>query len=172
MGEPRKGLVERLFAEHRRALQTFFYRRIRTKSDAPDLAQEVYVRMLRVNDIDAIRNPERYLYTVASNLVKEYAVLDVGRPAAWTLMIDAHVFVVGTQFDVYRNPDVTTVTVVEGSVAVLAGQPPPGVTGLPLDALRVNAGYQVRVDARGVLAQPTPVDVQQAVAWLQRQDSF
>ena len=76
MAEPRKGLVERLFAEHRRALQTFFYRRIRTKSDAPDLAQEVYVRMLRVNDIDAIRNPERYLYTVASNLVKEYAVLD------------------------------------------------------------------------------------------------
>ena len=76
MAEPRKGLVERLFAEHRRALQAFFYRRIRTKSDAPDLAQEVYVRMLRVNDIDAIRNPERYLYTVASNLVKEYAVLD------------------------------------------------------------------------------------------------
>ena len=87
-------------------------------------------------------------------------------------MIDAHVFVVGTQFDVYRKPDVTTVTVVEGSIAVLAGQPPPGVTGLPLDALRVNAGYQVRVDARGVLAQPTPVDVQQAVAWLQRQIAF
>ena len=87
-------------------------------------------------------------------------------------MIDAHVFVVGTQFNVYRKPDVTTVTVVEGSIAVLAGQPPPGVTGLPLDALRVNAGYQVRVDARGVLAQPTPVDVQQAVAWLQRQIAF
>jgi DNA-directed RNA polymerase specialized sigma24 family protein len=76
MTEPRKGLVERLFAEHGRALQAFFYRRIRTKSDAPDLAQEVYVRMLRVSDIHAIRNPERYLYTVASNLVKEYAALD------------------------------------------------------------------------------------------------
>src|SRR5262245_58849379 len=76
MAEPKKGLIERLFAEHRRALQTFFYRRIRTKSDAPDLAQEVYVRMLRVSDTDAIRNPEVYLYTVASNLVKEHAVLD------------------------------------------------------------------------------------------------
>ena len=76
MAEPRKGFVERLFAEHGRALQAFFYRRIRTKSDAPDLAQEVYVRMLRVNDINVIRDPERYLYTVASNLVKEYAVLD------------------------------------------------------------------------------------------------
>jgi len=76
MAEPKKGLIERLFAEHRRALQAFFYRRIRTKSDAPDLAQEVYVRMLRVSDTDAIRNPEVYLYTVASNLVKEHAVLD------------------------------------------------------------------------------------------------
>ena len=77
MAEPsKKGLVERLFAEHRLALQAFFYRRIRTKSDAPDLAQEVYVRMLRVSDIQAIRDPERYLFTVASNLVKEYAVLD------------------------------------------------------------------------------------------------
>jgi RNA polymerase sigma factor (sigma-70 family) len=73
---PKTGLVEKLFAEHRRALQAFFYRRIRTKSDAADLAQEVYVRMLRVSDADAIRNPELYLYTVASNLVKEHAVLD------------------------------------------------------------------------------------------------
>jgi RNA polymerase sigma factor (sigma-70 family) len=76
MSEPKKGLVEKLFAEHRSALQAFFYRRIRAKSDAPDLVQEVYVRMLRVSDIHAIRNPEHYLYTVASNLVKEYAVLD------------------------------------------------------------------------------------------------
>ena len=76
MAERSKGVVERLFAEHRRALQAFFYRRIRTKTDAPDLAQEVYLRMLRVNDMDAIRDPDHYLYTVASNLAKEYAVLD------------------------------------------------------------------------------------------------
>ena len=71
MAEPRKGLVERLFAEHRRALQAFFYRRIRTKSDAPDLAQEVYVRMLRVNDIHAIRDPERYLYLYGGEQPRE-----------------------------------------------------------------------------------------------------
>ena len=76
MAEPKKGLVERLFAEQHRALQAFFYRRIRSKSYVPDLVQEVYVRMLRVSDTDAIRNPEHYLYTVASNLVKEHAVLE------------------------------------------------------------------------------------------------
>jgi RNA polymerase sigma-70 factor (ECF subfamily) len=82
MAEPKQGLVERLFARHRGALQTYFYRRIRTKADAADLAQEVYVRMLGVSDVDAIRDPERYLFTVASNLVKEHAVLDRRREAS------------------------------------------------------------------------------------------
>jgi RNA polymerase sigma factor (sigma-70 family) len=68
--------VERLFAEHRGALQAFFRRRIRSKADAPDLAQEVYLRMLRISDHEAIRNPVLYLYTVANNLVKEHAVLE------------------------------------------------------------------------------------------------
>ena len=74
--EPKPSLVERLFADHRVALQTFFRRRIRSKADAADLAQEVYLRMLRIADQDAIRNPVHYLYTVANNLVKEHAALD------------------------------------------------------------------------------------------------
>jgi len=69
-------LVERLFVEHRGALQAFFRRRIRSHADAPDLAQEVYLRMLRISDHEAIRNPVLYLYTVANNLVKEHAVLE------------------------------------------------------------------------------------------------
>jgi RNA polymerase sigma-70 factor (ECF subfamily) len=76
MTELKKVLIERLFAQHRGALQSFFYRRIRSKPDAVDLVQEVYVRMLRVNDTDAIRNPEGYLYTVANNLAIEHAVLE------------------------------------------------------------------------------------------------
>ncbi len=76
MIDPKRGFVEKLFAEHHGALQRYFYRRIRTKSDAPDLAQEVYVRMLRIGDSSAIRDPQLYLYTVASNLVKEHAVAD------------------------------------------------------------------------------------------------
>src|ERR1700732_1316727 len=74
--EPKPSLVERLFADHRGALQAFFQRRIRNKADAADLAQEVYVRMLRICDQEAIRHPVHYLYTVANNLVKEHAALD------------------------------------------------------------------------------------------------
>ena len=84
--EPKPSLVGRLFAEHRGALQSFFLRRIRAKADAADLAQEVYVRMLRIRDLEAIRNPVHYLYTVANNLVKEHAVLD--RRQAGSIDID------------------------------------------------------------------------------------
>ena len=76
VAEPKPSLVERFFADHRAALRAFFLRRIRGKADAADLAQEVYVRMLRIRDQGAIRNPVHYLYTVANNLVKEHAVLD------------------------------------------------------------------------------------------------
>jgi RNA polymerase sigma factor (sigma-70 family) len=75
MTEFGKAFVERLFA-HRGALQAFFYRRVRIKSDAADLVQEVYLRMLRVGDPHAIRNPEAYLFTVAGNLLRENAAAD------------------------------------------------------------------------------------------------
>lgn len=76
MNEHKAAWIERLFSEHRTALQAFFGRRIRLRSDASDLAQEVYVRMLRIRDIEAIRHPELYIYTVANNLIKEHAVID------------------------------------------------------------------------------------------------
>jgi RNA polymerase sigma factor (sigma-70 family) len=73
MAETKKTLVSRLFAQHGGALQAFLYRRVRTHPDAAELAQEVYLRMLRIADMETIRNPEAYLYTVASNLAKEHA---------------------------------------------------------------------------------------------------
>jgi RNA polymerase sigma factor (sigma-70 family) len=73
MADGKNALVERLFAAHRGALQAFFDRRVRQRSDAIDLAQEVYLRMLRLKDMSAIRDLEAYLYSVASNLAKEHA---------------------------------------------------------------------------------------------------
>jgi RNA polymerase sigma factor (sigma-70 family) len=72
----KKVLFERLFAAHRGALQAFFSRRIRSQADTTDLAQEVYVRMLRVKDPEAIRDMDAYLFTVASNLAREYSSRD------------------------------------------------------------------------------------------------
>jgi RNA polymerase sigma factor (sigma-70 family) len=73
MADGKNALVEQLFAAHRGALQAFFDRHVRQRSDAIDLAQEVYLRMLRLKDTSAIRDLEAYLYSVASNLAKEHA---------------------------------------------------------------------------------------------------
>ncbi len=79
MPEAKRALVERLFAQHAGGLRAFFFRRVRNQGDASALAQEVYLRLLRVADTDAIRNPEAYLYSVASNLATEQGILDARR---------------------------------------------------------------------------------------------
>jgi transmembrane sensor len=75
MGETKTALIERLFVQQRSSLLAFFRRRVRA-TDSAELAQEVYLRMLRISDTDVIRNPEAYLYTVASNLAREHHVLE------------------------------------------------------------------------------------------------
>jgi len=79
VADSRRIFFETLFSRHRRGLQAYFQRRLRDKADAPDLAQEVYIRMLRLSDTEAIRNPQVYLYTVASNLLKEHTLLESRR---------------------------------------------------------------------------------------------
>ena len=74
MTAPRKALLERLFAEQGTALRLFLLRRVSPPSDPAELAQEVYLRMLRVTDLSAIRSPEAYLFAIAANLVREHHV--------------------------------------------------------------------------------------------------
>jgi RNA polymerase sigma factor (sigma-70 family) len=82
MPEDKRALVERLFAQHSGALRVFFHRRAGLRADASALSQEVYLRLLHVNHIDSIKNPEAYLFTVASNLAKEQKVLEWRRGIA------------------------------------------------------------------------------------------
>jgi transmembrane sensor len=80
---------------------------------------------------------------------------------------------VGTEFDVYRRPDSTQITVVTGQVAVSVGQlVPPRNTpaGLP-SGLRVGAGQRVRVIG-GVLSAAEPTDIRETTAWLERKIVF
>lgn len=74
-----KTLIQKLFLEHGQALRGFIRRRVRSKAEAADLAQEVYLRILRVKEPEAIRNPEGYLYGVASNLIREQRLLEQRR---------------------------------------------------------------------------------------------
>lgn len=72
--DSKKALIAWLFTKHRGRLHTFLGRRVRRQEDIEELVQEVYARMLAVRDIENVRNPEGYLFTVAANLAKEHAL--------------------------------------------------------------------------------------------------
>jgi transmembrane sensor len=73
----------------------------------------------------------------------------------------AEIVATGTQFDVRLVGETAVVTVVEGQVDVYAGT-----------RRRVEAGYQLRIDGGVMPAQSERIDVQAAVAWLQRKIVF
>jgi RNA polymerase sigma factor (sigma-70 family) len=53
-------------------LVRFLARRTATRADAQDLAQEVYLRLLRVDRLDLVRQPRSYLLRIAANLLHEW----------------------------------------------------------------------------------------------------
>jgi RNA polymerase sigma factor (sigma-70 family) len=75
-----ESFVNRVASEHDRRLKAFLSRRLRNPLDAHDLAQEVYLRLLLAQRLDAIRNPEAYLLTVASHLIHEHAIKTASVP--------------------------------------------------------------------------------------------
>lgn len=53
-------------------LVKFLARRMATHADAQDLAQEVYLRLARVDRLDLVRRPRSYLLRIAANLLHEW----------------------------------------------------------------------------------------------------
>lgn len=75
MSTPTNGvrlLVERLFEARGGDLLRYIRMRVRGDSDASDIAQETYLRFIRLAKPDVIENPEAYLFRMASNLVWEH----------------------------------------------------------------------------------------------------
>ena len=69
-------LAASLAQTQRGRLRRFFSVRVRNPADIADLTQEVFLRMLRIPDRDAIRCPEAYLFTVALHVAQQHAMQD------------------------------------------------------------------------------------------------
>lgn len=67
--------------KHRQRLYRFLRRRLANEDDAKELAQESFLRLLRVARSELVIDPQAYLYRVARNLVYEQGckALQVGR---------------------------------------------------------------------------------------------
>jgi RNA polymerase sigma factor (sigma-70 family) len=72
-------------ARHGRPLMRFLVSRLPNAADAPDLLQEVYLRILRLERPDLIQSPEAYLFTIAANIAREYHLKRSSGPVHITL---------------------------------------------------------------------------------------
>lgn len=60
------------FSAHARELQRFLLRRVGDRQDVDDLSQEVFARLMRVENAELIRNPLAYLFGIATYVVREF----------------------------------------------------------------------------------------------------
>src|SRR5690349_14499794 len=63
---------EDAFREFRPGLQRFLRRRSAVPQTAEDLAQEVYLRILRFSPGEVVQQPQSYLYRIAANVVHDF----------------------------------------------------------------------------------------------------
>lgn len=61
-------LLERLFANHATGLVRFLSRKVRSREDAEDIAQNAFIRIQRLAESGELENPKAYLYQTAANL--------------------------------------------------------------------------------------------------------
>lgn len=62
------------FRHYRRELNRYLLRRLRKPQDVDDLAQEVYLRLLRHDESKCVHKPLAYLYGIASHVVADYRI--------------------------------------------------------------------------------------------------
>lgn len=53
-------------------LHRFLRRRVADAQDLGDLVQEVYLRLLRVQNLESVRNPLAYIYGIAGHVASEF----------------------------------------------------------------------------------------------------
>jgi RNA polymerase sigma-70 factor (ECF subfamily) len=59
------------FRKYAPELHRYIERRVRRPAAALDLTQDIFERFLQVDDLEAVRNPQAYLYGIASHVVRE-----------------------------------------------------------------------------------------------------
>src|SRR5882762_863500 len=80
--EARYTFVSAIASRYGQRLRRFFSLRLRNAVDAPDLAQEVFLRLMRVEHHETIRSPEAYLFTVASHVLHQHALKQSAAPVS------------------------------------------------------------------------------------------
>jgi len=78
--EHHKSFVAALAAQYGQRLQRFLFKRTQNVHDIPDLAQEVFLRLMRVDPRSIIHSPEAYLFTIASHVAHQHTLRESNAP--------------------------------------------------------------------------------------------
>lgn len=71
---PRQAFVTDIATQHGRKLRRYLAARLRNAADVPDLVQEVFLRLMRIERHESIRNPEAYVMTVAGHVLHQHTL--------------------------------------------------------------------------------------------------
>jgi len=83
----KQAFVSAIERQHGQSLRRYLSSRLRNRlSEVPDLVQEVFLRLLRINEHETIRSPEAYLITIATHVLHQHAMREAARPEAVELM--------------------------------------------------------------------------------------
>ena len=64
--------IASVFRQYSPFLLRYLSSRLGSEAEAHDLAQEAYLRLLRVPDLEIIEKPEAYLFRISANLANEF----------------------------------------------------------------------------------------------------
>ena len=103
------GWLEALARRYSPALQRYFKRKLGQNDDVADLVQEVFFRLAKLPEPDQIRQPENYLFTTASNALRDHLRRIRIRPTARHERFDP---------DQHAGLDVSPADILEGRQAV------------------------------------------------------
>lgn len=69
---PAAGFAASAFQRYARELHRYLLRRLRRPQDVDDLAQEVYLRLLRMGDDKCVRKPLAFVYGIAAHVLADF----------------------------------------------------------------------------------------------------
>lgn len=72
--------VTDIATQHGRKLRRYLAARLRNAADVPDLVQEVFLRLVRIQRHESIRNPEAYVMTIAAHVLHQHMLRNAAAP--------------------------------------------------------------------------------------------
>lgn len=85
----RQTFVTQTASKYGKRLRGYVAARVRNASDVSDLVQEVFLRLLRMDKHEPIRNAEAYLMTIAAHVLQQHHVRRAAAPESLETLLDS-----------------------------------------------------------------------------------